>query len=178
MLKIPIMAFGKKIPKIDKTAYVSPDAFIMGDVTIGDHVSVWPGSIIRADFEKIQIGRYSCIQDGVFLHARKKEKPLLIGAQSLIGGNSVLNSCYIGDSTFIGESVVIFDGATIADNCMITPGSPILENQVVSPRSVLSGVPAVRIREVTKEEISKHEDRIEVISQVFTRLIKYLPSEK
>ncbi|MHA2060229.1 MAG: gamma carbonic anhydrase family protein [Candidatus Ranarchaeia archaeon] len=172
---MPILGFGKKIPQIHATAYVSPDAFILGDVFLGENVNIWPGCIIRGDFAKVQIGNNASIQDGTILHARKKGSPLILGGNVIVGSNSVLSSCYVGDNTLIGASVVVYDGATIGDSCIVTPGSTILENQVTSPRSVVSGIPAAKVREIKKLEEDKHIEKVEIIAEVFNKLHKYLP---
>ena len=70
---------------------------------------------------------------------------------------------------------MVYDGATIGDSCIVTPGSTLLENQVTPPRSVVSGIPGSKVREIKKEEEDKHIEKAEIIAEVFGRLQKYLP---
>ncbi|MHA1772268.1 MAG: gamma carbonic anhydrase family protein [Candidatus Thorarchaeota archaeon] len=170
---MPILPFGDVIPKIDKTAYISSQATVIGNVEIGPKVNVWPGAVIRGDEASVRIGESSCIQDSVVIHAHSSDNPTIIGNMTVIGTASVIHGAYLGDSVVIGDGCVIYDGATLGEGVMLTPGSIIPANVVVPPRSLNSGVPASQIRDLTREEVETHTDRAETIAKVFQKLRRW-----
>lgn len=176
MESLPILPFGDKTPKIDPKAYISPQATIVGNVEISENVSVWPGAVVRGDAASVRIGRGTCIQDSVVIHAHSEENPAIIGDLSIIGTASVIHGVYIGDNVNIGEGCVIFDGATLGEGVMLTPGSIVPANVVIPPRSLNSGVPASQVRELTREEAETQAARAEVIMQVFQKLQRWQTS--
>ncbi|NHI83792.1 MAG: gamma carbonic anhydrase family protein [Candidatus Thorarchaeota archaeon] len=167
---MPIFPFGDKNPKIDKKAFVSPQATIIGDVEISEGVSIWPGAVVRGDYASVRIGRRSAVQDSVVIHAHSEDNPAIIGDLTVIGTASVIHGVYVGDFANIGEGCVIFDGATLGEGVMLTPGSIVPANVVIPPRSLNSGVPASQIRELSREEVEKHGTRAETIAYVFQKL--------
>ena len=173
VLEVPILPFGDKNPKIDSEAYVSPQATLVGDVEIGPRASIWPGAVIRGDHASVRIGERTCVQDSVVIHAHSEENPAIIGNNVILGTAAVIHGVYIGDSANIGEGCVVFDGATLGEGVMLAPGSIIPANVVLPPRSLNSGAPAAQIRELSREEVEKHNDRAEAISQVFAKLKRW-----
>ncbi len=161
------------MPQVDESAYVSPQATIVGDVEIGPKTSVWPGAVIRGDEAPVRIGEQSCIQDSVVIHAHNKENPTVIGNRVVVGTASVLHGVYLGDLVVIGDGCVVFDGATLGEGVMLAPGSIVPPNVVIPPRSVNSGAPAAQIRELSREELQRTQDRAETIAQVFQKLKKW-----
>jgi carbonic anhydrase/acetyltransferase-like protein (isoleucine patch superfamily) len=170
---MPILPFGDRLPKIDPTAFVSPQATVVGNVEIGPKASIWPGAVVRGDLASVRIGESTCVQDSVVIHAHTKENPTIIGNFTIIGTASVIHGVYIGDNANIGDGSVIFDGATLGEGVMLAPGSIVPAHVVIPPRSMNSGAPAAQIREVSREEVSKHSIRAETIAQVFQKLRKW-----
>ncbi|TFG07509.1 gamma carbonic anhydrase family protein [Candidatus Thorarchaeota archaeon] len=170
---MPILPFGDKNPKIDKDAFVSPQATIIGDVEIGEGASIWPGAVIRGDYASVRIGRKCAVQDSVVIHAHSEDNPAIIGDHTIIGTASVIHGVYVGDFANIGEGCVIFDGATLGEGVMLTPGSIVPANVVIPPRSLNSGVPAAQIRELSREEVEKHGTKAETIAHVFQKLQRW-----
>lgn len=173
MLDIPILPFGDKSPKISPQAFVSPQATLVGDVEVGPRASIWPGAVIRGDHASVRIGERTCIQDSVVIHAHSEENPAIIGNSIIIGTAAVIHGVYIGDSVNIGEGCVVFDGATLGEGVLLAPGSIVPPNVVIPPRSLNSGAPAAQIRELSREEIEKHNDKAEAIAQVFVKLKRW-----
>jgi carbonic anhydrase/acetyltransferase-like protein (isoleucine patch superfamily) len=173
---VPILPFGDKSPKIDPTAFVSPQATIVGDVEVGPRANIWPGAVIRGDFASVRLGERTCVQDSAVIHAHSEENPTIIGNNAIIGTAAVIHGVYIGDSASIGEGCVVFDGATLGEGVMLAPGSIVPANVVIPPRSVNSGAPASQIRELSRDEIEKHNDRCETIAQVFAKLKRWQQS--
>ncbi len=173
MLQVPILPFGDKSPKIDRQAFVSPLATVVGDVEIGPGSSVWPGAVIRGDQTSVRIGENTCVQDSVVIHAHNEDNPAIIGNNVIISTASVIHGVYVGDSVNIGEGTVVFDGATLGEGVSLAPGSIVPPNIVIPPRTLNSGAPAAQIREVTREEIEKHTSRADTITQVFLKLKRW-----
>jgi len=173
---VPILPFGDKSPKVDPKAYVSPQATIVGDVEIGPRASIWPGAVVRGDFASVRIGENTCIMDSAVVHAHSEENPAILGNNTIIGTAAVVHGIYVGDNVNIGEGCVIFDGATLGEGVLLAPGSIVPANVVIPPRSLNSGAPAAQIRELSREEVEKHEARAETIAQVFQKLKRWQQS--
>jgi carbonic anhydrase/acetyltransferase-like protein (isoleucine patch superfamily) len=167
---MPILPFGDQNPKIDPTAYVSPQATIVGNVDIAARANIWPGAVIRGDRASVRVGEGACIQDSVVIHAHNEDNPTIIGSNTVIGTASVVHGVYIGDSASIGEGCVIYDGATLGESVILAPGSIVPANVVIPPRSLNSGAPASQIRELPREEIEKMIARAQTIAEVFQKL--------
>lgn len=167
---MPILAFGDKSPKINPTAFVSPQATVIGNVEIGPKANIWPGVVIRGDNAPVRIGDATCVQDSVVIHAHTEKNPAIIGNKVILGTASVVHGVYIGDFVSAGEGSVIFDGATLGEGVILAPGSIVPTNVVIPPRSLNSGAPAAQIREVAREEIEKHQARADTIADVFQKL--------
>lgn len=140
-------------PAVDATAFVAPEATLIGDVHLGPHCSVWPGAVIRADNAPIRIGERSNVQEGAILHV-DPGKPLNIGQGVTIGHQVMLHGCTVGDGSLIGIQSVILNGAVIGKNCLVGAGSLVTENKVFPDGSLIMGSPAKVVRELTPEAIA------------------------
>src|SRR5215469_10767332 len=100
-------------PKIAASAYIDPAAVIIGDVTIGEHSSVWPGAVIRGDVHWIRIGERSNVQDGSVLHVMKDEFPLILGDAVTVGHGVVLHGCTVGSRVLVGMGCIVLNNAKI-----------------------------------------------------------------
>lgn len=116
--------------------YVHPSAVVIGMAELSEHVSVWPGAVIRADANTIKIGRYVNIQDHCTLHV-DSDRGLEIGDYTLVGHRAMLHSCTIGRACLIGIGVTILDGAVIGDGAMITAGCLIRGGKKIPPRAMV-----------------------------------------
>lgn len=146
-----IKDFLSKKPQIDSSVYIAPDAVIIGDVEIGKGSSVWFGTIIRGDTEKIKIGEYTNLQDYTILHA-DKGFILEIGSYVSIGHRAIVHGCKVRDNVMIGMGAIILNGAVISENSIIAAGSVVKENFFVPPNSLVAGVPAEIKRELTEKD--------------------------
>lgn len=140
------------IPSIDKSAFVAQEATIIGRATLAARVSVWPGAVIRADNDTINIDSESNIQEGAVLHV-DEGKPLTIGKGVTIGHQAMLHGCSVGDGCLIGIKAVILNGAVIGKNCLVAAGALITENKVFPDGSLIMGTPAKVVREVSPEAL-------------------------
>lgn len=141
-------------PKIGKNSWISNNAYIIGDVVIGDNVSVWFGVVIRGDVAPIEIGDDTNIQDNSVIHS-EVGYPTKIGSGVTIGHNSIIHGCEIGDNVIIGMGAVILNGAKIGKDSIVGAGSVVTENKIFEDNSLILGVPAKFIRKLDKEEIKR-----------------------
>lgn len=125
----------KPIPYLEKP-FVHPQATVIGNVVLGENVSIWPGSVIRADLNTIQIGNYTNIQDNCTLHTDSNSS-IQIGDWTLVGHNAILHGCKIGKACLIGIASIILDGAEIGNGSQITAGCIIRGGKKIPPRSLV-----------------------------------------
>jgi carbonic anhydrase/acetyltransferase-like protein (isoleucine patch superfamily) len=143
-----IRTYRGQVPQIAATAYVDPQAVVIGDVAIGEHSSVWPCTVIRGDVHSIRIGARCSIQDGSVLHVQHDEYALTMGDNITVGHNVILHGCTIGSRCLIGMGSIILNGAKIGEGSIIGAGALIPERMEVPPGSVVMGQPG-KIRRQT-----------------------------
>lgn len=133
-------------------AYVAWGAVVTGAVTLGEDASVWFGCVIRGDDAPITIGARTNVQDGTIIHA-DTDRPHWIGSDCTIGHRAVLHGVRIGDGALIGMSATVLGGATVGEGAVVAAGALVKENYAVPPRTLVAGVPARVVREVSAKEI-------------------------
>jgi carbonic anhydrase/acetyltransferase-like protein (isoleucine patch superfamily) len=138
---VPRYAFENHEPRIDPSAYVHPDAVIIGAVTIGPGASIWPGAVLRADFGRIEIGARTSIQDGTVLHTTE-EWPTVVGADCVVGHRVHLEGCVIEDRCLIGSGAVVLNRAVVRGGSVVGAAALVPEDAVVPPEHLALGVPA------------------------------------
>jgi carbonic anhydrase/acetyltransferase-like protein (isoleucine patch superfamily) len=136
--------------------YVALCAHVIGDVEVGNHVSVWFNAVIRGDNGPIIIGDCSNIQDGCVLHTEPWNK-LVIGKRVTIGHLAMLHGCTVGDDSLIGINSVVLDDVVIGKNCLIGANSLVKNGMVIPDGTVVMGSPAKIIRDITENEIKMIE---------------------
>jgi carbonic anhydrase/acetyltransferase-like protein (isoleucine patch superfamily) len=140
-----IYALGDRRPYVDATAWVAPDANVIGTVHLEAHVSVWFGATLRGDTEPLEIGEGSNIQENCVLHT-DPGFPLTVGRDCTIGHKAMLHGCTIGDGTLIGMGATILPGARIGKNCLIGAGALVTEGKEIPDGSLVMGMPAKVVR--------------------------------
>jgi len=140
-------------PVIPASAYVAPEAVIIGRVTLGENASVWPGAVLRGDDEPIVVGAGTNIQDGSILHT-DPGCPLIVGNHVTVGHQAMLHGCTIGDGSLIGIQVVTYNKAVLGLDCLVGLGSIITEGKVFPDRSLIVGVPGKRIRGCSDADVA------------------------
>ncbi len=143
-----------KTPTIHKSAYVSEDVVITGDVTIEENVSIWFKTVIRGDVEATHIGKNTNIQDQSMLH-QSPGRPLHIGEGVTVGHQVMLHSSIIHDNALIGMGSIVLDGAEIGEGAFIGAGSLVPPNKKIPENTLALGRPAKVVRELTDEDISE-----------------------
>ncbi len=145
-------------PTCGKRVYIDESAILIGELTLGDDVSIWPFACVRADVNHIKIGKRTNIQDGSILHVTHKNAnnpegfPLLIGKDVTIGHRVMLHGCTIGNRVLVGMGTTILDGALIEDEVMIGAASLVPPNKVLVSGYLYLGTPVKQVRPLTKKE--------------------------
>ena len=134
------------------SAFVAPNATLVGQVTLGDHSVVMFGAVVRADREAISVGEGSNLQDNVVIHG-DPGFPAQIGAGVSVGHSAIVHGAIIDDDCLIGMHATVLNGSRIGRGSLIAAGSVVLEGQIIPPGSLVAGVPAQVRREVTPEEL-------------------------
>jgi carbonic anhydrase/acetyltransferase-like protein (isoleucine patch superfamily) len=140
-------------PQLHDESWVAPNATVIGHVKLGARASVWYGATLRAEFEPIEIGDGSNIQDGVTVHV-DPGFPATIGAGVSVGHNAVLHGCTIEDDCLIGMGAVVLNGAQIGRGSLVAAGAVIAQGAVIPPGSLVAGVPGKVRRELTDDEVT------------------------
>lgn len=146
-------------PQLGQRVYIDPSARIMGDVALGDDASVWPGTVIRGDVNRIVIGPGTNVQDLSVLHVSHKSSwdpggsPLTIGNNVTIGHKVILHGCTIGDECLIGMGAIVMDKVIIQPRVLLGAGSLVLEGRVLESGYLYLGSPARRVRALTAQEL-------------------------
>ncbi|WP_435202945.1 gamma carbonic anhydrase family protein [Janibacter sp. GS2] len=146
---MPVYALGDRVPVIPDSAFVHPDAVVIGAVTLGERASVWPTAVLRADFGQIIVGERTSVQDGTVVHCIE-EQPTSIGAECVVGHNAHLEGCTIGDGCLIGSGSVVLNFATVGAGSVVGAGAVVAEHADIPPGSMALGVPA-RVRPAPDE---------------------------
>jgi len=143
-----------KTPTIHATAYVTPEATVIGDVRLGVGVSLWPGAVLRGDNEPIVIGDGSNVQEGAVLHT-DHGFALTVGCDVTVGHQAMLHGCTVHDGALIGIQAVVLNGAVIGAGSLVGAGALVTEGKTFPPRSLILGSPAKAVRLLSDAEVEQ-----------------------
>lgn len=147
-----ICRLGDRIPVFEgENHYVADSASVIGSVTLKSNTSIWFNAVVRADNDRIEIGRNSNIQDGAVLHT-DTDIPLIVGEGVTVGHRAMLHGCVIGNNSLIGIGSTILNHASIGENCVVGANSLITEGKSFPAGSLIMGSPAKAIRALNDEE--------------------------
>ncbi len=135
----------------DKPFYLADDATIVGDIRLGEFVSIWFKTVLRGDINYIEIGDYSNVQDLSMGHVTE-ELPVILGKYITVGHNVIMHGCTVGDYSLLGMGSVILDNAKIGKGCIVAAGTVIKENAIIPDYSLVAGVPG-KIKKTLDEKI-------------------------
>jgi carbonic anhydrase/acetyltransferase-like protein (isoleucine patch superfamily) len=150
-----IRAYKDKRPQFDETVFIEDSAQVIGDVQIGQHSSIWFNTTVRGDVYHIRIGSYTNIQDNSVVHVTKETYPTILEDYVTVGHSVTLHGCHIKSNNLIGIGSIVLDDVLIEENCIIAAGALIAPGTKVPPRSLMMGIPAKRVRELSDEEVAK-----------------------
>jgi carbonic anhydrase/acetyltransferase-like protein (isoleucine patch superfamily) len=128
-------------PSVPDTCYVDASAQVIGDVTLGDHASIWMNAVVRGDVNSIRIGARSNVQDCAVLHGMRHLYPVIVGEMVTIGHNATVHGCVLEDAVLVGIGAVILNDARIGEGSIIAAGAVIPEHTIIPPNSLVAGVP-------------------------------------
>src|SRR5260221_1089823 len=140
-----------KKPTFGRGVYIAQGAIVVGDVTIGDHSSVWYNAVLRGDINRIEVGHHTNIQDNAVLHVAD-EYPCLVGNHVTVGHSAIVHACVVGDETLIGMGAIILDGAVIGRQCLIGAKALVTQRAEIPDGSLVLGAPGKVARPLTAEE--------------------------
>ena len=140
-MPVSIYALDDDEPEIDETAYVAPEAVVIGRVTIGPEASVWPGAVLRGDHGYISVGARTSVQDGTVVHCTQRW-PTIIGEDCVVGHNTHLEGCVVEPGCLIGSGSVTLNRVVVGRGSIVAAGAVLAEGFVVPPGSLVAGVPA------------------------------------
>jgi len=152
---VTLYAIGDKSPTIDPTAFIHPDAVIIGDVTIGSESSVWPTAVLRGDFGAIRVGNQTSIQDATVIHCTAA-LDTVIGHRCIVGHNAHLEGCTIHDDTLVGSGSVVLHRAVVGPHALVGANAVVNNDKVVPPYARALGVPAVITENAVAEDSIRH----------------------
>ncbi len=153
-----VRAFNNKKPLVGERVYIDAQATVIGNVTIGDDVSIWPSTVIRGDVERITIGEGTNVQDGSVLHVTHYGKytdrgyPLMIGKGVTIGHRAVAHACTIGNYCLVGIGAIIMDDVVLEDYVMLGAGSLAPPGKKLESGYLYVGAPARQVRALSDSE--------------------------
>lgn len=146
-----IYKLGQDSPVLAASAYVAPNAAVIGKVILAEHATVWFGATLRGDNETISIGARSNVQDSAVLHT-DMGFPLTVGADVSIGHQAMMHGCTVGEGSLIGIQAVVMNGAVIGKGCLVGAGALITEGKIFTDGCLILGAPAKVVRELSTDE--------------------------
>jgi len=140
-----------KSPQFGNDCYIAENATIVGDVVCGDQCSFWFNAVVRGDVNFIKLGNKVNVQDGAIIHCTYQKAATTIGNNVSIGHRAMVHGCTIHDNVLIGMGAIVMDHCVIESGSIIAAGSVVLENTHVEAGSIYAGVPAKKVKSISKE---------------------------
>ena len=147
-------------PHIGEDCWLAENATLVGDLKMGDQCSVWFNAVVRADVNTIRIGNRVNIQDGAVLHCTYEKTQVVIGNNVSIGHNALIHGCTIEDNVLIGMGSIVMDNCHVESNAIVAAGAVLLEGTTVESWSIYAGVPAKKVKSLSKELFKGEVERI------------------
>jgi len=160
---VTIAALSGRAPRIHSSAFIAPGCRIVGDVEIGEDVSIWYNCVIRADVNRVVIGARTNIQDGTVVHCDSPKPghpqgfPTIIGEDVLIGHMAMVHGCTLEDRAFVGLGAIIMDGCRIQSDGMLAAGAMLTAGKEIGARQLWVGRPAKYLRDLDDEAIAANQ---------------------
>ncbi len=151
---MPVYRIADKVPQLAESAWIAPNATVIGDVRLAENVSIWWNAVLRGDNDPITIGENTNVQDASVLHT-DAGVPLTLGRDITVGHMVMLHGCTIGDGSLVGIKSVILNGAMVGKHCLIGANTLIAEGKVIPDRSVVMGSPGKVVRELSDEQLAR-----------------------
>lgn len=153
-LDMVLRTFDGTAPTVHETAYVDDLAAVVGDVVLGENASVWPNATLRGDDGAVRVGAETSVQDNAVLH----EGPT-VGERVTVGHGAIVHGCEVGDRTLVGMGSVLLTGAEVGERCVVAAGAVVREGQTVPPETLVAGVPAEAVRDLSEVDRPEREGK-------------------
>ena len=150
---MPVLKYRDISPKIHRNVFIADNAYIIGDVHVGERSGIWYGCVIRGDVNHIRIGEEVNIQDGTVIHVSRFDGPTIIGDGVTIGHRVLLHACTLEENSFVGMAATVMDRAVLEEEAMLAAGALLTPGKVVKRHELWAGTPAKKKRDMTEEEI-------------------------
>ncbi len=147
-----VIPFKNWAPSVDASCFIAPDAWVIGQASIGARCSVFFGAVVRGDIQAISVGEGTNLQEHSLVHTSHGMSPARIGKGVTVGHRAIIHGCSIGDGSLIGMGATILDNATIGEQCIVGAHTLVPKGMVVPARSLVVGTPAKIVRQITEEE--------------------------
>ena len=165
---MPVYKLGDIAPRIAASAYVAPNATVLGNVVLAERASVWFNATLRGDNDVISIGESSNVQDGAVLHT-DPGIPMTVAANVTIGHQAMLHGCTVGEHSLIGIQSVVMNGAVIGKYCLVGAGAIVTEKKLFGDGLLILGAPAKVVRELTDAEL----ENLRTTAAVYTERARF-----
>ena len=151
---MPLLPYRGIMPRVGKNVFIAENAYVIGDVELGDYASVWYGAVLRGDFAPIVIGSHTSIQENCVVHT-DHGYPSKVGSHVTTGHTAVIHGASVGDHCIVGMGALLLNGATVGAESIVGAGAVLAEGKEFAPRSLILGVPGKLLREVTDQELAR-----------------------
>ncbi|HKU95186.1 MAG TPA: gamma carbonic anhydrase family protein [Vineibacter sp.] len=148
-----IVPFNNFVPKVDPSAFVAPNATLIGEVEIGAMCGIWFNAVLRGDGPGIAIGDNSNIQDGVVIHVNAGRQGTIVGRNVTVGHLALLHACTVQDDAFIGMHSTVLDGAVVETGAMVAAGALVPPGKIVKAGELWAGNPAQKMRDIGEKDL-------------------------
>ncbi len=146
-------AFAGHTPTFHASAFVHPQAVLIGEVSIGPESSIWPNTTLRGDDAPIVIGAQTSIQDGSTIHATEGDSKTVVGSRVTVGHNVILHGCQIGDDCLIGMGSIVLDNAVVESGSFVAAGTLVAPGKVVKSGTLVMGNPMRVVRQCRPKDL-------------------------
>ena len=157
-----LRSFGDKKPTVAKDVFVDESAVVIGDVTLKERASVWPGAVIRADDDSVEIGKGSAVLDLCLLEA-PRGRPVAIGDGCIVSHGARLHGCSVGNDSIIGIGAIVLDGVSIGEKSVVAAGSLVPPGAKIPPNSFVMGVPGRITRQTSPNDLARLREELRAL---------------
>ena len=169
---MPVYALGDQVPSIDGTAYVHPDAVVIGAVTIGPQSSIWPNAVLRGDDGEIRIGARTSVQDCSVLHTTVDD-PTVVGDECVIGHLVHLEGCIVQDRAMVANGAIVLHRSVVGTGAIVAANAVVLYDVDVPAGALAVGIPAtIKPDRARMEEITRGVDTYMTRAERFRRELR------
>ncbi len=148
-----LLEYGGKKPRLGERVYLAPTASVIGDVVLGDDVSIWFNSVVRGDCHFISIGARTNIQDNCAIHVTQGTHPTVLEEEVTLGHGAIVHGATVRRGALIGIRATVLDGAEIGESAFVGAGSLVTPRTVVPARTLWLGAPAQLARQLSEAEV-------------------------